>query len=41
MEKLYAKGIIQGYSDNTILPNNNVKRAEAITLMYKMIMMQK
>lgn len=41
MEKLYAKGIIQGYSDNTILPNNNVKRAEAITLMYKMIMLQK
>ena len=36
MEKLYAAGIIKGYSDHTILPNNRVKRAEAVTLMNKL-----
>lgn len=35
--KLYAIGAIQGYSDNTILPNNNVKRAEAVTMMEKLM----
>lgn len=35
MEKLLAAGIINGYSDNTILPNNNVKRAEAVSMIYK------
>ncbi len=34
--RLYYKGIIQGYSDNTILPQNNVKRAEAVTMLNKM-----
>lgn len=33
--KLLSAGIISGYSDNTILPNNNVKRAEAVNMMYK------
>lgn len=35
MGKLLAAGIINGYSDNTILPNNNVKRAEAVSMIYK------
>ncbi len=35
MAKLLSAGIISGYSDNTILPNNNVKRAEAVSMMYK------
>lgn len=35
MAKLLTAGIISGYSDNTILPNNNVKRAEAVSMMYK------
>ena len=35
MAKLLSVGIISGYSDNTILPNNNVKRAEAVSMMYK------
>lgn len=34
--RLYYQGIIQGYSDNTILPQNNVKRAEAVTMLNKM-----
>ena len=33
--KLLSMGIINGYSDNTILPNNNVKRAEAASMLYK------
>lgn len=37
IEKLYALGVIQGYSDNKILPNSNVKRAEAVTMMEKLI----
>ncbi|MCC8169256.1 MAG: S-layer homology domain-containing protein [Oscillospiraceae bacterium] len=35
MSKLLSAGIISGYSDNTILPNNNVKRAEAVNMLYK------
>lgn len=34
--KLLSLGIISGYSDNTILPNNNVKRAEAAVMLYNM-----
>ncbi len=37
MGKLYAIGAIQGYSDNTIKPNNNVKRAEAVTMLEKLM----
>ncbi|MDO5397311.1 MAG: S-layer homology domain-containing protein [bacterium] len=36
MGRLYYRGIIQGYSDNTILPSNNVKRAEAVTMLNNM-----
>ena len=35
MGKLLNKGIIQGYSDNTILPLNNIKRSEAVVMLYK------
>lgn len=35
MKKLYSLGIISGYEDNTILPNNNIRRAEAVTMLYK------
>lgn len=35
LKKLYSIGIINGYEDNTILPNNNIKRAEAATMLYK------
>jgi hypothetical protein len=35
ISKLLSAGIVSGYSDNTILPNNNVKRAEAVNMMYK------
>lgn len=35
MQKLLALGVIQGYSDNTILPQNYVKRAEAVTMLYR------
>ena len=35
MKKLYSLGIISGYEDNTILPNNNIRRAEAATMLYK------
>lgn len=35
MKKLLGAKIINGYSDNTILPNNNVKRAEAVSMIYK------
>ena len=35
MGKLLSAGIIQGYNDNTILPNNNIKRAEAAVMLYK------
>ena len=36
MGKLYYKGVIQGYSDRTILPANSVKRAEAVTMLCNM-----
>ena len=36
MGRLYYKGVIQGYSDRTILPANNVKRAEAVTMLNNM-----
>lgn len=35
VQKVYTLGIVTGYEDNTILPNNNVKRAEAATMLYK------
>lgn len=35
VSKLYSTGIVSGYEDNTILPNNNMKRAEAATMLYK------
>lgn len=35
VSKLYSTGIVSGYEDNTILPNNNIKRAEAATMLYK------
>lgn len=35
VSKLYSTGIVSGYEDNTILPNNNMKRAEAATILYK------
>lgn len=35
MKKLYSLGIINGYEDNTILPNNNMKRAESAAMLYK------
>lgn len=37
INKLVAFGIVQGYSDNTIKPTKNVTRAEAASLMYKLI----
>ena len=36
MGRLYYKGVIQGYSDRTILPANSVKRAEAVTMLNNM-----
>jgi hypothetical protein len=35
VKKLYSIGIINGYEDNTILPLNNIKRAEAAVMLYK------
>mgnify|MGYP000829231835 CR=1 FL=1 len=35
VSKLYSTGIVSGYEDNTILPNNNMKRGEAATILYK------
>lgn len=35
--KLLGMGIITGYSDNTILPNNNIKRCEAAAMLYRMM----
>ena len=32
--KLASLGIINGYSDNTIKPKNNITRAEAVKLIY-------
>jgi hypothetical protein len=32
--KLASLGIINGYDDNTIKPNNNITRAEAVKLIY-------
>lgn len=37
MQKLYSIGVINGYEDNTILPNNNIKRAEAASILYKLM----
>lgn len=33
--KMYEKGIILGYPDNTFLPNNNVTRAEFVTMLLR------
>lgn len=35
--KMCGLGYISGYEDNTIRPNNNVTRAEAVTLLSKML----
>ena len=35
--KLVGLGIVEGYSDNTILPMKNVTRAEAASLIYKLL----
>ncbi len=35
IKKLYSMGIANGYEDSTILPNNNMKRAEAAAMLYK------
>lgn len=35
MKKLYSIGIINGYEDNTIKPNNNIKRAEAAAMLFE------
>ncbi|MCH5211319.1 MAG: S-layer homology domain-containing protein [Oscillospiraceae bacterium] len=32
---LYSMGIVNGYEGNVILPNSNIKRAEAATMLYK------
>lgn len=37
MQKLYSIGVINGYEDNTILPNNNIKRAESASILYKLM----
>ena len=34
--KLFGMGMIKGYSDNTIHPNDNIKRAEAAVLLYNL-----
>ena len=35
--KMYGLGYISGYEDNTIRPDKNMTRAEAVTLLYKMM----
>lgn len=35
VNKLLSMGVVSGYEDNTILPNNNMKRAESATMLYK------
>lgn len=35
--KMASLGFVSGYEDNTIRPNNNVTRAEAVTLLYNML----
>ncbi len=37
IENLYNKEIINGYEDNTFLPDNNVTRAEYITMLSRMV----
>lgn len=34
IKKLYTMGVVSGYEDNTILPNNNMSRAEAAAMLY-------
>ena len=36
INKLFKIGVINGYEDNTILPMNNITRAEAAALLYKL-----
>ncbi len=36
MGKLVTAGVVSGYEDNTILPNKNMSRAEAATMLYKL-----
>lgn len=35
--RLLTLNIVSGYEDNTISPNENVKRAEAVTMIYKLM----
>lgn len=37
INKMVGLGFVSGYEDNTIRPNNFVTRAEAVTLLYKML----
>lgn len=36
MEIMAANGVINGYPDGTILPNNYVTRAEAVKILYSL-----
>ncbi|MCD8180802.1 MAG: S-layer homology domain-containing protein [Firmicutes bacterium] len=36
IQRLYSVGIVSGYEDNTILPNNNITRAESAAMLYKL-----
>ena len=33
--KLVSAGIVKGYSDNTVRPNNSITRAEGTVMLYK------
>lgn len=37
IKKLYTLGVVSGYEDNTILPLNNMNRAEAAAMLYKLM----
>lgn len=39
IERLYSIGIVKGYEDNTILPNDKIKRAEALSMLYNLTQM--
>ena len=37
VEKAFAMGLINGYEDNTFRPQNNLKRVEAMVVIYRML----
>lgn len=37
ISKLVSNKIVNGYNDNSIHPNDNIKRAESLSMLYKMI----